>query len=65
MKSSQTVKLANSLVLAAAFSCVAVMSAKPGCVRWRQTGGCSPDGPREPGGDRGQINSSTGSLWFL
>ena len=53
MKSSQTTKLSNSLVLAAVVSCIAVTSAKPGCVRWRQTGGCSPDGPREPGGDRG------------
>ena len=51
MKSSQTTKF--SLVLAAVVSCIAVTSAKPGCVRWRQTGGCSPDGPREPGGDRG------------
>ena len=22
------------------------------CVKWRQTGSCSPTGPREPGGDK-------------
>ena len=48
--------LINSIILLLATICnfnILFINAKPGCVRWRQTGGCSPDGPREPGGDRG------------
>ena len=48
--------LINTIILLLATICnfnILFINAKPGCVRWRQTGGCSPDGPREPGGDRG------------
>ena len=34
------------------FTCAEVCAAPVTCSMWRQTGGCNPDGPREPAGDK-------------
>lgn len=33
-------------------ACAAQLSSPPRCIKWRQTGGCDPKGPREKHGDR-------------